>query len=231
MSMRLYSPRKPLERESLLNTQFFLCGQITTYRSSLAALRYIPVRCGSTMCRKSKALFALVVHEESLDIGLPALPINPAGAGGDPLRNVESTAVTDSLERASEAAPAKDPSPTEAALARLEYLVTEAPLWPAAVNIWKRFRTSETPPPVVETGGVSNTGLAEHVSVDRMATEETGDGVASQAGDGVDVTRLKYRFSVVRDGRHPFGSVQASPRLGGAVWSVNPGWTVDLKVT
>lgn len=186
------------------------------------------------MFRTSKALFALVAQDESLDIGLPT---NPPGAAGDPPRDVESTATPDSQQGGSEAAPAKDPNPSEAALARLESLVTEAPLWPAAVNVWKRFRTSEAQPSVAAAaaaaGGVSSTGLTENGGLDRLAKEETGDGGASQAvgGVGVDVTRLKFRFSVVRDGRHPFGSVEASPRLGGAVWSVNPGWTVDLKVT
>lgn len=206
---------------------------ITIYLSSLPVLP-LPVRYVSTMFRTLKALFALVAHEESLDIGLPT---NSADVGESPLRNVESTAMPDSQERVSEAAPAKDPNPSEAALARLESLVTEAPLWPAAVNVWKRFRTSEAQPSVAaaaaaaNAGGESSTGLTEHVGLDRMVEEETGDGGASQAVGGVDVTRLKFRFSVVRDGRHPFGSVEASPRLGGAVWSVNPGWTVDLKVT
>eukprot|EP00752_Nemacystus_decipiens_P012903 g11421.t1 len=172
-----------------------------------------------------QALFALVAHAESLDIGLPT---NPPGAGGGLLRNHESAAIPDSQERASEAAPATDSNCSEAALARLESLVTEAPLWPAAIKVWKRYRASETQRSVAASAadpvGVGSTRPREHVDLSRVAKEET----SLDVGD-VDVTRLKFRFSVVRDGRHPFGSVEASPRLGGAVWSVNPGWTVDLK--
>lgn len=88
---------------------------------------------------------------------------------------------------------------------------------------------------VAATGGdgeeANGTRLAGHAGLDRSTEKEAEDRDASQAAGGVDVTRLKFRFSVVRDGRHPFGSVEASPRLGGAVWTVNPGWTVNLKVT
>eukprot|EP00903_Cladosiphon_okamuranus_P006217 g6110.t2 len=182
-----------------------------------------------------QALFALVAHSESLDIGLPT---PQAGAGGDP-QNDESSSKSDSQGPASEAALAKDPNPSEAALACLESLVIETPLWPAAVRVWKRFRASETQPLVAvaatasDAGRVGNTRLAEHDGLGRPAKEGAGgagsNGDVSHAVGDVDVTRLKFRFSVVRDGRHPFGSVEASPRLGGAVCTVNPGWTVDLK--
>lgn len=194
--------------------------------------RYVPLFSTDQSYPAPKALFALVAHDESLDIGLLS---KPAGAGGDPLRIVvEPTATADSQQRASEATPAQDPNQPEAALARLESLVTGSTLWPAAVDVWKRFHTSQTQPAMAAAattaGGANSSDLTEHSGLDRHAEKVAGGEHVSQAAAGVDVTRLKFRCSVVRDGKHPFGSVEASPRLGGAVWSINPGWTVDLKV-
>lgn len=167
--------------------------------------------------RHMEGLFALVAHATSLDIGLPTSP-------------------PDSRPCASEAAQVEDPEPSEAALARLESLVAGAPLWPAAINLWKRFSTSQAQPVAAaaadarEASSSETRETREHLTLDRLEEKGAGDRDASQVVGVVDVTRLKFRASVVRDGKHPFGSVEASPRLGGAVWSVNQGWTVDLKV-
>lgn len=131
---------------------------------------------------------------------------------------------------ASGAAPAEDPHTTEAALARLESLVTDSPLWPAAINVWKRFKVSQarsTEAAAAGAGDVSGTEPRDCPALGRPGQEE--EDAPRPVGD-IDVAGLKFRASVVRDGQHPFSSVEASPRLGGAVWSVNRGWTVDLKV-
>lgn len=187
--------------------------------------------------RHTKGLFALVAHATSLDIGLPTT--TPETEEGCPRNAAPTSTTSDSQPRASEAAPAKDPDPSEAALARLESLVTAAPLWPAAVNVWKRFSATQTQSVTAAATGAregSTLETRENLALDRPGEKRTEDGDGdrdegvSQAVGVVDVTRLKFRASVVRDGKHPFGSVEASPRLGGAVWSVNRGWTVDLKV-
>lgn len=189
----------------------------------------ISVHIGPSISRASKGLFALVAHGASLEI---VLSTTAASAGADPPQDVECATVSGSLPRSSETAPAEDPSPLEAALVRLESLVTGATLWPAAVDVWQRFRAPAPEAVVADAGGVS--GIVqppEHTALNRPRDEEMRVEDASQAVGDVDLKRLKFRFSVVRDGRHPFGSVEASPRLGAAVSSVHNGWTVDLKVT
>ncbi|CAM9093497.1 unnamed protein product [Ectocarpus fasciculatus] len=164
-----------------------------------------------------QGLFALVAHSASLDITRSPRP----AAGSTPISTPQQTA--------SRAAPAEDQNTTEAALARLESLVTDSPLWPAAVNVWKRFKVSQarsTKAAAADAGGVSGTEQRECPALDQSGQEE--EDASRPVGD-IDVASLKFRASVVRDGQHPFSSVEASPRLGGAVWSVNRGWTVDLK--
>lgn len=98
----------------------------------------------------------------------------------------------------------------------MESLVTDSVLWPAALNLWKRFHT-------LQTGALpTNMGTAAQ---DRPGKEHD-----DAPTDGPGLEALKFRASVVRDGQHPFNSVAASPRLGEAVSSVNRGWSVDLKV-
>lgn len=183
--------------------------------------------------RHAKGLFALVAHATSLDIGLPT---TPPDTGEGCSRNGAPASTADSKPCASEVAPVRDPHSSEAALACLESLVTAAPLWTAAVNVWKRFSTSQAQQSVAAAAAdareACSSETGERLALDRPGDKETkdGGGDASHAIGVVDVTRLKFRVSVVRDGQHPFGSVEAAPRLGGAVWSVNRGWTVDLKV-
>ena len=177
----------------------------------------------------------MVAQGTSLEIGLPT---TSADSAGDPPRDAESARTSDSRPSSAQTASVESSSPLEAALVCLESLVTAAPLWPAAVNAWQRFRASQARQPApaseaveTEAGGIS--GIDQ--TAERSALHQPGDkgvrgGDASQHVCDVDLTRLKFRFSVVRDGRHPFGSVDASPRLGAAVSSVHRGWTVDLKV-
>lgn len=151
---------------------------------------------------------------------------------------MESATTSGSLPRSSETVHAEDPSPLEAALVRLESLVTGAPLWPVAVNVWQRFRAAQTrrsaqasEAMVTKASGASGIDeQPEHSALNRPRDEGMRREDASHAVGDVDLIRLKFRCSVVRDGRHPFGSVEASPRLGAAVSSVHSGWTVDLKV-
>ncbi|CAM9284243.1 unnamed protein product [Ectocarpus sp. 6 AP-2014] len=164
-----------------------------------------------------QGLFALVAHSGSLDITR------------NPRQAAESTATSSPQKIASGAAPAEGPNTTEAALARLESLVTDSLLWPAAINVWKRFKVSQarsTEAAAAGAGGISGTQPRDCPALGRPGQEE--EDAPRPVGD-IDVAGLKFRASVVRDGQHPFSSVEASPRLGGAVWSVNRGWTVDLK--
>ena len=115
----------------------------------------------------------------------------------------------------------------------MESLVTDSDLWPAALNLWKRFRTFETR--ALPTATDVGTDGADKKTVE-VAPGRPGKGHHDSAptdrptDGGPTLEALKFRASVVRDGRHPFNSVQASPRLGEAVSSVNRGWSVDLKV-
>lgn len=193
---------------------------------------YLSWSAPSTAHFKTQGLFALVAHSASLDIGLPATPTTDTGGEDSHILDTGSTSTSESPHCASDEAPAENPS--EAALARLESLVTDAVLWPAATGVWKRFKQWEAEaagvaaeiPPVgedtEEQGG-------RHAILSQLARQRSEAGQAVREV-GLDVTSLKFRASVVRDGQHPFSSVEASPRLGGAVWSVNSGWTVDLKV-
>ncbi|CAM9513419.1 unnamed protein product [Scytosiphon promiscuus] len=199
------------------------CGKllVTTDASpkSLASLRCV------------QGLFALVAHSASLDIGLPATQAADTGGEGSHLRDTAATSTSESLRDVSKDVQAE--SPTEAALARLESLVTDADLWPAAVNVWKRFKQWEAETAAAEVTSTPN-DIEEaigHAVLGQPGQTSIEDGQTSHAVReiGIDVTSLKFRASVVRDGQHPFSSVEASPRLGGAVWSVNRGWTVDLK--
>eukprot|EP00904_Undaria_pinnatifida_P005378 jgi/Undpi1/1970/HiC_scaffold_12.g05357.m1 len=114
----------------------------------------------------------------------------------------------------------------------MESLVTDSDLWPAALNLWKRFRTFETR--ALPTATDVGTDGADKKTVE-VAPGRPGKGHHDSAptdrptDGGPTLEALKFRASVVRDGRHPFNSVQASPRLGEAVSSVNRGWSVDLK--
>ncbi|CAM9255107.1 unnamed protein product [Ectocarpus sp. 12 AP-2014] len=164
-----------------------------------------------------QGLFALVAHTASLDITK------------SPRQAAESTETSAPQQMASGEAPAEEPNKTEAALARLESLVTDSPRWPAAINVWKRFKVSQarsTEAAAAGAGDVSGTEPRDCPALGRPGQE--GEDAPRPVGD-IDVTGLKFRASVVRDGQHPFSSVEASPRLGGAVWSVNRGWTVNLK--
>ncbi|CAM9165123.1 unnamed protein product [Ectocarpus sp. 12 AP-2014] len=164
-----------------------------------------------------QGLFALLAHSASLDIVK------------SPRQAAESTGTSAPQERVPGAAPAEDPNTTEAALARLESLVTDSPLWPAAIDVWKRFKVSQarsTEAAAAGAGDVSDTEPRDCPALGQPGQEE--EDAPRPVGD-IDVAGLKFRASVVRDGQHPFSSVEASPRLGGAVWSVNRGWTVDLK--
>lgn len=140
----------------------------------------------------------------------------------DPLRHAEPVA-SDSHDAAEIASVAKGSSSSATDIARLESLVTASSLWPAAINVWKRFKSFELGAP--QTGvGANSTGESEPV---------LGQPIGGNEGahtTGADVKALKFRASVMRDGLHSFRSVEVSPRIGEAVWSVNPGWTVDLKV-
>ncbi|CAM9275996.1 unnamed protein product [Laminaria digitata] len=158
-----------------------------------------------------QGFFALVAHATSLDIVLPATPDTATSR-----QEGDAEPVSPDPCEASTTTP-QDPSPSSAAvaLARVESLVTESVLWPAALNLWKQFHT-------LQTGALpTNMGTAEQ---DRPGKEHD-----DAPTDGLDLEALKFRASVVRDGRHPFNSVAASPRLGEAVSSVNRGWSVDLK--
>ncbi|CAN0069756.1 unnamed protein product, partial [Ectocarpus sp. 13 AM-2016] len=164
-----------------------------------------------------QGLFALVAHSASLDITK------------SPRQAAESTGTSAPQQMASGEAPAEEPNKTEASLARLESLVTDSPRWPAAINVWKRFKVSQarsTEAAATGAGDVSGTEPRDCPALGWPGQE--GEDAPRPVGD-IDVTSLKFRASVVRDGQHPFSSVEASPRLGGAVWSVNRGWTVDLK--
>lgn len=166
-------------------------------------------------------MFALVAHASSLDIVLPAAP------GSESHRVSPENATPSKSDHKPETEAESESSPAKVALARVESLVSESPLWPAAVDVWKRFKDFEQSAPPHVTGGDSA----------KMAEPETGlvdtRNVHAEAEMPVvecDVDKLKFRASVVRDGSHPFNCVIASPRLGEAVWSANRGWTVDLKV-
>lgn len=153
-----------------------------------------------------------MAHAESLDIVLLEAPRDD-----NALLNKEDPKLAESLDTAREAQ--EHPVPAGPALARLESLVAGSTMWPAAINIWRHFRAAER--------RVSG-------SVDSEADQAGLSRGEGEVGDSrtvmTDVTKLKYRVSVIRDGKHPFKSVEASPRLGGAVWDVNPAWTVDLTV-
>lgn len=173
---------------------------------------------------RTQGLFALVAHSSSLDIGLPTTPAADTGGEDSHLRDAAPASTPVSLLCVSEEAPVSDS--TEAALARLEFLVSDAVLWPAAVDVWKRFKQSQAESAAAEiTSAVHDVDAGEQRGQTKAEDEQ-----GSQDVRELDVTSLKFRASVVRDGQHPFSSVEASPRLGGAVWSVNRGWTVDLKV-
>lgn len=169
--------------------------------------------------QKNKAFFALVAHATSLDIVLPTAPEAPTSRQEGDVKPVSP----DPCE-ASAAAP-QDPSPSAAAIARVESLVTESALWPGALNLWKRFQTLDTGASPTSTGTNGTDAEARAASQDRP-----GKGLDDAPTDGPNLETLKFRASIVRDGRHPFNSVAASPRLGEAVSSANRGWSVDLKV-
>lgn len=141
-------------------------------------------------------MYALVAHAESLDIVLQEAPRDD-----NALLSKE------------------DPGPAGPALDQLESLVTGSAMWPAAINVWRRFRAAEWR----VSGSVDSE--ADQAGLSR-GEGEVGDSRTVMN----DVKKLKYRVSVIRDGKHPFKSLDASPRLGGAVWDVNPAWTVDLTV-
>lgn len=109
----------------------------------------------------------------------------------------------------------------------VESTVSGSTLWPAARAVWKRFITRKNSV-VPAHERVSSSCDGEHEE------DQSAEDFLSPAGTGskeLDLMSLRFRASVVRDGRHAFNSVDASPRLGGAVLSANPGWSVDLKVT
>lgn len=116
-------------------------------------------------------------------------------------------------------------SPADRALEVLESTVVESTLWPGALGVWKRFIRNERvskPDEGRKEGNVCPEGQEGDIETLCSATE--------LGLDHLDVSALKFRASVVRDGRHAFNSMDTSPRLGAAVWTANPGWTVDLKV-
>lgn len=161
-----------------------------------------------------------MAHASSLDIVGDASPPKgrtappPSGTSRD-LRHAGG----DGAETLNEA------SPADRALEILESTVVESPLWPGALGVWKRFLRSERvskPQEGRKEGDVCPEGQEGKIVTLGSATE--------LGLDHPDISALKFRASVVRDGRHAFNSMDASPRLGAAVWTANPGWTVDLKV-
>lgn len=159
-----------------------------------------------------QAFFALIAHATSLDIVLPNEPLPPVDSALPATHESASETRRDALPTASD-----DLTPSRIALARVESLVTSSTLWPAALQIWKRFKDSDvcvSSPIIGSSSEVEGKGVKDRSHPNRE----------------VDLQALKFRASVVRDGRHPFNSVEASPRLGSAVWAVNRGWTVSLKV-
>lgn len=181
---------------------------------SASALCLIP-----TAWTKNKAFFALVAHATSLDIVLPTAPETSTSQQEGDVKVVSP----DPCE-ASTADP-QDQSPSAAAIARVESLVAESPLWPGALNLWKRFQTLDTDesPTSMDANGADAEARA-------AAQDRPGKGRDDARTDGPNLETLKFRASIVRDGQHPFNSVAASPRLGEAVSSVNRRWSVDLKV-
>ena len=168
---------------------------------------------------ESKAFFALVAHATSLDIVLSTDPETSTSWQEGDVKPVSP----DPCE-ASAAAP-QDPSPSAAALARVESLVTKSALWPASLNLWKRFQT-------FDTGASPTSMITDEPDIEPRAAAQyrPGKGRDDAPTDGPNLETLKFRASIVRDGQHPFNSVSASPRLGEAVSSVNRRWSVDLKV-
>lgn len=198
-------------------------GQLTIIRVAavIFANRLLPT---TTVCGRTKALFALVAHAPGLDIGRPT--IEPPAIGTAP-PGAEVTTPDYDPYCVSEIAP-EETSPLEAALARLESLVISSLLWPAAINVWKRFRDFEEN--ISPVKGINNGGIAGAQQTGAHQPGATSGNTHACTVADANVKTLKFRASVVRDGLHPFNSVDAAPRLGGAVWTVNPGWTVDLKV-
>ena len=149
----------------------------------------------------------IVVHDEApgADDALPGE--GPTSVGS---RDVEGTA-------------AETPARSEAALTLLESLVSESTMWPAAIDVWRRFRTAGAQ-------DLATVQKSNGSAVGQMGLSQIGEDHGLSNAMGAGVTKLKYRVSVIRDGKHPFKSFEVSPRLGGAVWDANPAWSVDLTV-
>lgn len=169
-------------------------------------------------------MFSLVTHAASLDIVLPT------NVPGNELHRVplEQLNTASKSDDDSDAETESCKSPAQVALAHVESRVTESPLWPAAVSVWKRFKDFEQSTPPADVRGADRAEKEEPETGLFDATHQNAD--AKVPAVECDVKKLKFRASVVRDGSHPFNCVDASPRLGEAVWSANRGWTVDLTV-
>lgn len=116
-------------------------------------------------------------------------------------------------------------SPSDVALNLIETTVKNSALWPAARAVWKRFMAHEDSMLGPEGATSASLDRREEASCEKNSTIVMNPGLGDK-----DVSTLKFRASVVRDGKHAFNSMGASPRLGEAVWAVNSGWTIDLKV-
>lgn len=177
-------------------------------------------------------MFALVAHAASLDIVLPSSSA-PDSSRPD-VTTTKSPLAGNPAETPSTETQEDDPAAL--AIARIESEITGSPRWPAALDVWRRFMKFEDDD---DNRQSTNVGQASGVPGTGNNDADAGHGEKHSPGGGNNKERvtvkwnmetLKFRASVVRDGRHAFNSMEASPRLGGAVLIVNPHWIVDLKV-
>lgn len=186
-----------------------------------------------------QGLFALVAHATSLDIVLPAIKMASPVPTSPEVTKIASSPSRDASGKLLTLKPsdAEGNNPAVVAIACIEALVRESPMWSGALQVWERFTEFEdggspsSSTPVegrLQDASTSICNGSPNTDQDKAhGTTESG----GKTGGAVkrDVTILKFRASVVRDGRHAFNSMDASPMIGGAVLIANPGWTVDLK--
>lgn len=180
-------------------------------------------RVSASYVRAPQGLFALIAQAASLDIVV-------ATPGGPVPSRLDGTIMKSPLACSAAERPSgeiQEDDPAALAIGRIESEITGSPRWPAALDLWRRFMEFEDNDNSRQSTNVDNaSGVGGIGKNDGAGGSDDNERVTVKR----DVETLKFRASVVRDGRHAFNSMEASPRLGGAVLTVNPHWTVDLKV-